>query len=218
MHEDTIPLEHTPIRREPSSRIRRPIDRLNLAAVSPAQKPSVHYANMSVSRALKLFPEKTNIAMESEVKSLLSKNTFSGARRHTLTGDQQKRILRSHMNVVEKYLPTLDDTGNRAIDKVKARLCVDGRGQDRADYHITEIESPTANIATIFTIAQIAASEGRVIMVGDVGTAYLNAKMPTDDPTKRIHMTIDPVIAKIIVTQDPSFSTFMTRDGGLLVA
>ena len=58
------------------------------------------------------------------------------------------------MNVVEKYLTTLDDTGNGAMDKVKARLCVDGRGQDSADYHITEIESPTANIASIFTVAQ----------------------------------------------------------------
>ena len=73
----------------------------------------------------------------------------------------------------------LDEKGNRAIDKVKARLCVDGRGQDRADYHITDIESPTANVASIFTIAQIAASEERFIMVGEVGTAYLNANMPS---------------------------------------
>ena len=55
-------------------------------------------------------------------------------------------------------------------------------------------------------------------MVGDVGTAYLNAKMPTDDPSKRIHMMIDPVVAKIIVAQDPSFSTLLTSNGGLLVA
>lgn len=41
------------------------------------------------------------------------------------------------MNVVEKYLPTLDKTGDRAVDK--ARLCVDGdgRAQNRADYLIT---------------------------------------------------------------------------------
>ena len=218
VQEDIAPLAHTPPRREPSSWIRRPIDRLNLVAASPIQEPRVHYANMSVARALKLFPEKTNTAMEGEVRSLLSKNTFSGARRHSLTADQQKRILRSHMNVVEIYLPTLDETGNRAVDKVKARLCVDGRGQDRANYHITEIESPTANVASIFTIAQIAACEERFIMVGDVGTAYLDAKMPTDDPSKRIHMTIDPVIARIIITKEPSFQAFVTRDGGLLVA
>ena len=119
---------------------------------------------MSVARAMRLFPEKTTVAMESEVRSLLSKQTFSGARRDNLTPDQRKKVLRSHMNVVEKYLPTLDDTGNRAIDKVKARLCVDGRGQDRSDYHITEIESPIANVASIFTVAQVAAREERFIM------------------------------------------------------
>jgi hypothetical protein len=74
--------------------------------------------------------------------------------------------------------PTLDPDGNRALDKVKARLCVDGRGQDRTEYRQEEIESPTANIASIFTIAQIAAAEGRFVMVGDVGSAYLNAIMP----------------------------------------
>jgi hypothetical protein len=65
------------------------------------------------------------------------------------------------MNVVEKYLPTLNSTGNRAIDKVKARLCVDGdgRAQNRADYLITKIEAPTANFASIFTVAQIAEVE-----------------------------------------------------------
>ena len=61
------------------------------------------------------------------------------------------------MNVVEKYLPTLDSTGNSAIDNIKARLCVDrdGRAQNRVDYLITEIEAPTANIASIFAVAQI---------------------------------------------------------------
>jgi hypothetical protein len=75
------------------------------------------------------------------------------------------------MNVVEKYLTTLDSDDNRALDKVKARLCVDGRGQDRTEYRQEEIESPTANIASIFAIAQIAAAEGRFVMVGDVGSA-----------------------------------------------
>ena len=80
------------------------------------------------------------------------------------------------MNVIEKYLPTLDSTGNSAIDKVKARLCVDGRAQNRADYLITEIEAPTANIASIFTIAQIAVVGNRHVIVAqivEVGSPYV---------------------------------------------
>ena len=151
-----------PVSRQPSTRIRRPVTRLNLTAKSD---PSVMYANLTVSRAMRLFPEKTTAAMEGEVRSLLSKQTFSGVFGNTLTYEQRRKVLRSNMNVIEKYLPTLDSTGNRAIDKVKARLCVDGRAQDRADYLITEIEAPTASIASIFTIAQIAAAEKRHVMV-----------------------------------------------------
>ena len=121
------------------------------------------------------------------------------------------------MNVIEKYLPTLDSTGNRAIDKVKARLCVYGRAQDRADYLITEIEAPTASTASIFTIAQIASAEKRHVMVGDVGTAYLNARMPDNDPNKAIHMSIDSRTATIVVEQDPTFKRYLTKEGGLIV-
>ena len=121
------------------------------------------------------------------------------------------------MNIVEKYLPSLDSTGNHAIDKVKARLCVDGRAQDRSDYLITEIEAPTANIASIFTVAQIAAAEQRHVMVGDVGTAYLNSRKPDDDPAKTIHMAIDPRTAAIVVEQDPTFQQYLTKEGGLIV-
>jgi hypothetical protein len=92
------------------------------------------------------------------------------------------------MNVVEKYLPTLDSDGNRALDKVKARLCVDGRGQDRTEYRQEVIESPIANIASIFTIAQTAAAEGKFVTFGNVGSAYLNALMPRGNLDKTLYL------------------------------
>ena len=73
------------------------------------------------------------------------------------------------------------------IDKVKARFCVDGRAQIREDYKADEVESPTATIASMFTVAQIAAVENRFIMVGDVGSAYLNANMLKEKPDKILH-------------------------------
>jgi Reverse transcriptase (RNA-dependent DNA polymerase) len=121
------------------------------------------------------------------------------------------------MNVVEKYLPTLDPDGNRAIDKVKARLCVDGRGQDRDDYRPEDIESLTANISSIFTVAQIAAAEQRFVMVGDVGSAYLNAAMPTDNPDKILYMLIEPDVSREIIRQDKSFLPYQRRNGSLVV-
>ena len=117
---------------------------------------------MAVTWALKLFPDKSTAAIESEVKSLLAKGTFSGVHMEQLSPTQKQKILRSNMNVVEKYLPTVSSDGYRQIDKVKARFCVDGRAQVREDYAPDEVESPTARIAAI--IAQIAAVENRFIM------------------------------------------------------
>ena len=68
-------------------------------------------------------------------------------------GSSNRGVRSEVQHMYSREIPT--DAGYRAIDKVKARLCVDGRAQNRADYPITEIEAPTANIASIFTVAQI---------------------------------------------------------------
>jgi Reverse transcriptase (RNA-dependent DNA polymerase) len=204
--------------REPSTRVRKPTVRFNLAA---ALEPTATLeevrraptAPMSVTLGLKLFKELTTKAIESEVKSLLAKNTFEAVDADKSPHNQRKRTLRSIINVVEKYLRTLDPDGNRAIDKVKARRCVDGRGQDRDDYRPKDIESPTANISSIFTVAQIAAAEKRFVMVGDVGSAYLNAAMPTDNPDKILYMLIEPDVSREIIRQDKSFLPYQRRNG-----
>ena len=133
---------------------------------------------------------------------------------HTPT--QTKKILRSNMNVVEKYLPTLNSNGDRQMDKVKARFCVDGRAQVREDNAADEVGSPTASIAAIFTVSQIAAVENRFIMVGDVGSAYLNANMPMDKPDKILHMYIDKNVADTIIKQEKSFAPLSPPNYGTM--
>ena len=90
-------------------------------------------------------------------------------------------------------------------------------GVHREDYAADEVESPTASIAAIFTVAQIAAAENRFIMVGDVGSAYLNANMPMDKPDKILHMYIDKNVTDVIIKQDKSFAPFRRHNGGLVV-
>jgi hypothetical protein len=83
--------------------------------VQEIDKPYV-YANMSVPRALKLFPVPTAKAIKSEVISLLANDTFEVVDRNSLTPTQAGKILRSIMNITEKFLPTLDANGNREPD------------------------------------------------------------------------------------------------------
>jgi hypothetical protein len=54
-------------------------------------------------------------------------------------------------------------------------------------------------------------------MVGDVGSAYLNALMPRGNLDKTLYMLIEPEVAKEIIRQDPSFLPFQRRNGGLVV-
>ena len=102
---------------------------------SPSIATAIFPGNSRIARDT----EKTAVVMEGEVRSLHSKQTFSGVFGNTLTYEQGRKVLRSNMNVIEKFLPPPDNTGNRAIDKVKARLCVDSReGKGRAKVEAKE--------------------------------------------------------------------------------
>jgi hypothetical protein len=92
-----------------------------------------------------------------------------------------------------------------------------GRGQVRSDYKPDEIESPTASTAAIFPVAQLAAAEKRFVMVGDVGSAYLNARLPMDKPDKILHLIIQSDVADEIIRRDKSFSKYKMKNGNILV-
>ena len=213
--QDPPPTQETPFMQRKSGRITKPVDRLNLQASEESM--THHYCGMTTTRAMKLFPEEARKAMEVEIRSLLGKETFQGVFSNKLSAEQKKKSLRTIMNINEKWLPNLDDDGHRLIDKIKARFCVDGRGQNREEYTKDEIESPTASTAAIMTVAQIAAKEGRHVSVGDVGTAYLNAYMPSGDPNRHVHILIEKDIASIIIEVDSTYTQFRRPDGRMLV-
>ena len=54
-------------------------------------------------------------------------------------------------------------------------------------------------------------------MIGDVGSAYLNAHMPMDDPAKILYMSIEKDVANEIIRQDTTFAPFQRANGTLVV-
>ena len=54
-------------------------------------------------------------------------------------------------------------------------------------------------------------------MIGDVGSAYLNADMPMDNPDKILYMSIEPDVANEIVRQDSTFAAFQRKNDSLVV-
>ena len=202
---DTSPTP-TPVPYVHPQRIRRPPEKLNLLSVY----------HITARRALKENPNEALPVIRQELETLLRKGVFHGIEYASLTQAQRKGIIRSQMNVTQKYAPSSDGNG-RIKDKLKARLVGGGDGQDRNLYSRIDTSSPTASTSAILIIAQLAAAEGRHVISLDIGSAYLNAKMPKDDPNKLVFMAIAPLIAGILTDIDPGFKKFSRPDGSIIV-
>jgi hypothetical protein len=217
------PPRQAPPPREPSQRIRKAPDRLTLLAEAAGQDvkhqhpSSERVAYLSVAKALKEEPIKAKEAIIKEVSSLVAKHTWTPVHLESISEDQRKGIIHCLMFVTQKYLPSTDENNMRVPDKMKARLCANGSRQDRDAYEKGEISSPTASIGSMFAIGQIAALEGRVVVTGDVETAYLNAKMPKGDPKKLVFMAIPAKLAEIVCEVDPRHIPYRRRDGSVVV-
>ena len=194
----TTPSPRKPLRRNPT-RSRKPPDRLNLSAICSDKSDNLSAYHITARRAMKEIPDLAEPAI------LLKKKVFTGRHFRFLSKAQQTSIIRSAMNVTQKVAPTSDGSG-RTKDKVKVRLVGGGDGQDRNHYTRADTSSPTVSISLIFIIAQLAAAEQRTVVTLDIGSAYLNAAMPKDDPSKLVFMRIQPDIATLIYKLDPQFA------------
>jgi hypothetical protein len=117
------------------------------------------------------------------------------------------RLIPSHLFLKEKYWP------DGSFEKLKSRLVARGDRQDRELYD-EDLGAPTAEHSSTMSVAAIAASEKRAVVVLDIGGAYLNASMPSDNP---VYMRIEPALADIIVKHHPQYSQFIRKNGELIV-
>jgi hypothetical protein len=76
-----------------------------------------------------------------ELEKLLRKKAFHGKDYNELDHAQRKGIIRSQMNVTQKYAPSSDGNG-RIKAKLKARLVGGGDCQDRNLYLRADSSSP----------------------------------------------------------------------------
>ena len=171
---------------------------------------------MTAKRALREDPDGALPVIRQELETLLRKRVFHGRDYTSLTDTQRKSIIRSQMNVTQKYAPSSDGNG-RVKDKLKARLVGGGDGQDRNLYSRIDTSSPTASTSAILIIAQLAAAVRRHVISLDIGSAYLNARMPKDDPSKLVFMAIASNMADILIDLDPSYRRFRRDNGTIIV-
>ena len=124
--------------------------------------------SMSVKKALQMHGVTAKETTVKEFQNIfVDKKAITPVRRCDLTREQRKKLLRSHMFLKEKY------DGKGDFEKLKSRLVGDGSTQDRAPYE--HLESPTANIESVFMTLELASRRKMRASKLDFSAAYLNA-------------------------------------------
>ena len=159
----------------------------------------------TIPRAIAKFGEPARESIEKEVLQFIEKEVFQPV--NGVPKEHIDRLIPSHLFLKEKYWP--DGT----FEKLKSRLVARGDRQDRELYD-EDLGAPTAEHSSTMSVAAIAASEKRAVVVLDIGGAYLNASMPLDNP---VYMRIEPALADIIVKHHPQYAQFIRKNGELIV-
>jgi len=162
---------------------------------------------ITVKSAMRDRPAEALPVILSELEQMLTKGVWHGVHAKHLSSSERRAVIRSSMFLKDKYLAT------GVFDKFKARLVAGGDQQDKGLYE--DLSSPTAATASVFAIAAIAASEGRYVIVTDIGGAFLNASLK---PTGiKVHMRLDPTMARLLVQIAPEYGQYLDDSGCMIV-
>lgn len=161
--------------------------------------------NISVKKALNQYGKSALKSIVSEIQQLVDKTAFTPQHLNSLTKNQLKKIISSHMFLKEKF------TSTGEFEKLKSRLVAGGHMQDKADYD--DVSSPTVSTSAAFMIAAIAAGEGRSVATVDIAGAYLNASMSGEEVLMRLDKTMSDILIKI----RPDYAQYLTRNGTMIV-
>jgi hypothetical protein len=163
--------------------------------------------HISIKRATKLYGILANDTLLKEVENLEAYSTFSPKFYSALSPAEKKGIIRSSAFIKEKFFP------DGRFDKLKARIVAGGDGQDRSLYE--DLYSPTISTEALFILASIAAKEARTVITADIGSAYLNAVMPSDT---LVLARLEPAVAASFVQLYPTkYKPYLNSDGTIIV-
>jgi hypothetical protein len=162
---------------------------------------------MSVRAALRERGEEARPVIMAELQQMMDKKVLHCVIASSLTKSQRRAIIRSSMFLKDKYL------ASGAFDRFKARLVAGGDMQDMELYE--NLSSLTAAMTSVMTVAAIAASEGRTVVVIDIGGAFPNADMGPAGVV--VHMRLDKVMTAMLIQINPSYSQYVDENGTMVV-
>lgn len=162
---------------------------------------------VSVSRALKLYPDAAVQALGQEALQLIDMRALFPVHQEDLSPNPARSIIPSIMFLKEKHKP------DGAFDKLKARMAGGGHVMNPAAMAHVEVSSPTVDPTSVFTMAAIAAHQGLGCSVTDIKGAYLNADLPD---SMDVVMIVDRVTTAVLVALRPEYRKYVRSNGTML--
>jgi hypothetical protein len=139
-------------------------------------------------------------AYEAELRQLfMEKKALMPVKWDSLSKEQRKHLMRSHMFLMEKY-------NDGVFEKLKGRLVANGRMQDRSIY--MNYSSPTVKTSSVMACLKLAATRGWRFMKVDMGGAFLCAEI---DDKEEVFMLLDRDIANLVMKWMPSLKNYIRR-------
>jgi hypothetical protein len=176
-------------------------------ATKPVNRLSYLCCGMVYEQAIKSRPKEAKEALVKELKSMMEKKVFHPVHKADIAEEDQKYILKSMKNYVEKYKP------NGEFEKSKVRLL--GRGDLQID--VGESEAPVCRVESLFLMMSIAARDNMEVFKIDFVSAYLNTIMPEE--VKYKWLELDRHVTAILVELWPDiFKGFQMENGRMIVS
>lgn len=151
---------------------------------------------MTVKDAIEEYGQPALDAVFKEINQLVDTNAMEPVHFSSLAPDQRKRILSSMMNMVKKV------KANGVFDKFKSRFLAGGHTQDRDLY--PDRSSPTCNLTAFFSLASLAALEGRAVATLDIGGAFLHAILD-----RKEYLRVSKYLSSLIVSAKPEWAQYL---------
>ncbi len=161
-------------------------------------------SHISFRTGLKRYKNNAIEAARKEMAQMIEKKVFEP----TFSSDIPKSsmLIYSTMFYKEKF----DPLGN--FEKLKARWVAGGDKQKILDK--IKHSSPTLDLTSFMIIACRSAKFRKRIAAVDIGGAFLNASRRGLQP---IYVTIEPLIAQLVIQLKPEWRKYMRKDGSLVV-
>jgi hypothetical protein len=152
---------------------------------------------MSVVQASRINKDATNVGVQKEINSLLSKGVLHFVKASSIDPAVLRTVIQSHMFMKQK---------NGAM---KARVVA--RGDLQVRLSVEDTSSPTVMNVTLMAFIQIMTTNNMKLCVADVETAYLNADNASEDL-----MYVGAAEAQYFVRNQPHLAEYLDSRGRLL--